>query len=147
MKLALSFAVLAACRSTSPALDQRALNAEAQVQLNRLSKSLKTVWNTTAAFPVGKAGPTPATPCCKNADGRCPPTVAWSTDRIWRELDFEVLDAGHFQFAYESDGTSATALAIADLDCDGTAIRYTLTLTTQDGVPRAVLDQPPVGAD
>jgi len=147
MKLALALALIAACRSTSPAADQQALNAEAQVQLNRLSKSLKTAWNTTAAFPAGRAGPTPATPCCKNADGRCPATAAWSSDRIWSELDFEVLDVGHFQFAYESDGKTATATAIADLDCDGTPIRYTLTLTTRDGVPHAVLDQPPVAAD
>lgn len=147
MTRALVLVVLAACRSKAPAGDQKELNVEAQVQLNKLSKSLKARWNASAAFPAGKTGPTPAQPCCRNADGRCPVTATWHDDPIWKALDFDVLDATHFQFTYEGTATSATATAIADLDCDGTAITYTLTLSTQGGVPHASLDQPPVAAD
>ena len=147
MRIALAILLLAGCRSASTAPDQKALNTEAQVQLNQLSRKLKTYYITMAAFPAGKTGPLPATPCCKSTGGRCPVTSAWHADPIWKELGFDVLDATRFQLAYESDGTTATATAIADLDCDGTPITYTLKLTAKDGVPHAVLDQPSIGAD
>jgi hypothetical protein len=138
--------VLVACRSSGGG-DQAALNTEAQVQLNKLSRNLKAYWNGHSAFRAGTTGPLPAVPCCKNASGLCAVTPAWHRDTIWTALDFDVLDPGHFQFAYASDGTTATATAIADLDCDGTPITYTLKVTAQGGVPRAVLDQPPLDAD
>ena len=147
VRIALAILLLVACRSTSTAPDQKALNTEAQVQLNKLSKSLKAHWNTHGRFPDGKTGPLPVARCCTSARGVCPVTTAWRSDPLWSRLAFEVLDPGRFQFAYESDGTTATATAIADLDCDGTPITYTLKLTAKDGVPHAVLDQPSIGAD
>ena len=146
MRGTVSIVLLAACGAKGSSA-QKELNTEAQVQLNKLSRNLKVAWNTNAAFPVGTTGPTPAAPCCKTAGGLCPVTPVWHSDGIWTALDFDVLDPTHFQFTYESDGTTAIATAIADLDCDGTPVTYTLKLTTQGGVPHAVLDQPPVDAD
>ncbi|MBL9015392.1 MAG: hypothetical protein JNL83_14505 [Myxococcales bacterium] len=147
MRIAAAVLVLAACGSRRAADDQKALRTEAQVELNKLAKSLKAHWVEAGRFPIGTAAPLPADPCCKGKHGRCGVTSAWHADPVWKALRFDVLDAGHLQFAYESDGTTATARAIADLDCDGTTITFTLRVSVQDGTPRAVLDQPPLDAD
>ena len=147
MRIAAGLVVLAACKSQPAGPDQQALNTEAQVQLNRLAKNGKAYWTANHAFPTGTSGPLPVVPCCRQERGLCPTTWMRRTEKPWADLGFEVLDAGHFQLAYESDGTTATARAIADLDCDGTPITYTLTLSVRDGAAHASLDQPSIGAD
>jgi hypothetical protein len=120
---------------------------EAEVQLNKLGKNLKVYYLTNNTFPLGKVGPTPAEPCCKAAGGKCS-TQDWATTEVWMELDFMVTEPHLFQYAYESDGKTATATAIGDLDCDGTPIRYTLRVSpTPDGAVTADIAAPPAGAD
>lgn len=103
---------------------------EAQLMLNRLGKTLKAIHAENESFPIGKGGPTPATPCCKGEGGKCPVSEAeWNT-QPWQALDFISSEPGRFQYTYEStDGKTAKATAIGDLDCDGTTITYTLEMS------------------
>jgi hypothetical protein len=66
---------------------------------------------------------------------------------VWTRLDFQIDDPGYFQYAYESDGKTATATATGDLDCDGTSIVYTLKMTVEDGNVVKALTQPFENAD
>jgi hypothetical protein len=98
---------------------------EAKLMLNRMGKDLRIAYMANQAFPVGKAGPTPAQPCCKLEGGTCPADAAqWSG--VWQQVDFSIDEPTRFQYSYESDGKSAKATAVGDLDCDGTSITYTL---------------------
>ena len=120
---------------------------EAKLQLNKLGKTLKTAFVTNAEFPKGKTGPTPAEDCCKGQGGTCAVTDAWTKDPVWQALDFQIDEPARFRYTYESDGKTATATAIGDLDCDGTAITYTLSATAPDGNPTVQLGEPPPDAD
>lgn len=117
--------------------------SEPELMLNRLGKEAKVAFVTDATFPQGKAGPTPAKPCCDQPDHKCAVVDEWMNDPVWKALDFQVLEPGHFQYTYESDGmNSAKATAIGDLDCDGTPITYTLELSAKDGNPEMKITKP-----
>ena len=122
--------------------------SEAQLQLNKLGKNLKVAFLTDATFPVGKAGPLPAEDCCQGPNARCPVTVAWTTDAVWRALDFQIDEPNLFRYTYESDGKTATATAVGDLDCDGTPITYTLVATADpSGNPEITITEPAPNSD
>ena len=73
-------------------------------------------------FPT-TVGPTPTVSCCNFGDERCEPTASWWTDRTWRSLNFSMDDPHYFRYEFRSSGSGTaaqfTALAYADLDCDG----------------------------
>jgi hypothetical protein len=122
---------------------------EAQLQLNKLAKSAKVYFAMEAAFPAGKAGPTPAEPCCKGPDHKCAavPADQWAASEVWSKLDFQIDEPTLFQYSYESDGKTATATAVGDLDCDGTPVTYKLEMTAgADGAAKTTLVEPPAGS-
>jgi hypothetical protein len=123
---------------------------EAALQLNRIGKDLKLYVMERDAFPIGNAGPTPAEPCCKGENHKCPvvPIEQWSASEIWKLLDFEISEPTLFQYSYEStDGKTATATAVGDLDCDGTMITYKLEASIEDGVAKVNIVKPAENAD
>lgn len=66
---------------------------------------------------------TPSRPCCEGPNQRCPGYAEnelgpWDHP-TWQALNFRTSDPHRFQFEFVSDGTSFTARAIGDLDCDG----------------------------
>jgi hypothetical protein len=83
--------------------------------------------------------------CSKKDD--CQTFVDKSKDPVWQALDFSIEEPHRFRYTYESDGKTATATAIGDLDCDGTAITYTLSATAPDGTPTVQITEPPANAD
>ena len=118
---------------------------EAKLMLNRMSKNLKTHFVERETYPAGKAGPSPAEPCCKGAGAKCAVTSDWAKDPVWSAMDFELSEPHRFQYSYQSDGKTVVATAVGDLDCDGTTITYKLdmavgnagepTVTFTDGNP------------
>jgi hypothetical protein len=97
--------------------------------LNKLGKNLKVSYMTNETFPVGKAELTPPEDCCKGPNHKCPISeAAWSAD-VWKALEFSVDQEHMFRYSYESDGKTATATAVGDLDCDGTSITYKLEMS------------------
>lgn len=121
---------IAACgaKEEADAYKAKSQATEAKLMLNRMSKNLKAHFVEHDAFPVGKAGLSPAAPCCKNTGGKCPATSDWAKDPVWSALDFELVEPHRFQYSYQSDGKSVLATAVGDLDCDGTMITYKLEM-------------------
>lgn len=120
---------------------EKSKRIEAQLQLNKIAKASKLYWGENAAFPTGKVGPSPAEPCCHGPDHKCA-VGDWSQDPVWQALDFEIDEPHQFQYTYESDGASAKATAIGDLDCDGQTITYTLELQVTNGNVEAKISKP-----
>lgn len=123
--------------------------AEAKMMLTMLGKHAETAYAEHGAFPVGKAGPAPAGPCCDGPDQRC--AVAddlWASDPVWSALGFYIGDPTRFTYSYESDGKTATATAVGDLDCDGTSITYKLEISADaDGTFTRNLVEPSLDTD
>jgi hypothetical protein len=115
---------------------------EAQLQLHRLLKNLKVYYIESSAMVAGKAGPTPAAPCCSAPDKKCPVDASWAKDPTWSALGFSIDEPTLYQYSYQSDGKTATATAVGDLDCDGKAETYTLNVTVQKGVPDGKITAP-----
>jgi hypothetical protein len=102
--------------------------SESSLVLNKLAKYLKATYAQTSALPIGTAPLTPATPCCDGPGHKCNDPAAWANQPVWKELDFSIDDAHLFRYDYSStDGKSFVAHAVADLDCDGETVTYTLS--------------------
>jgi hypothetical protein len=102
--------------------------SESALQLNRLAKYLKATYAQNSALPIGAAPLTPATPCCDGPNHKCFDPTAWEKQAVWKQLEFSVDDAHLFRYDYTStDGKSFVAHAVADLDCDGQVVTYTLS--------------------
>jgi len=85
---------------------------------------------------------TPAATCCQGAGAKCAVDAnAWK-DPVWQALDFQIDEAHLFQYSYESDGKTFTALAVGDLDCDTQMITYTLKGTSENGNPAVQMTEP-----
>ena len=113
---------------------------EAVAALDRLGKSAKVEYLTNAQFPSGTAKRLPEHGCCGLPDDTCP-EAPWASDPVWTALNFSEF-AGHFQYAYTSDGKTFHAEAVGDLDCDGTMITYVLDGTSAEGRPVVTLTRP-----
>lgn len=125
----------------------RSKRAEAELMLRAIQRAAYDAWFEARQFPVADASPTPAARCCTGAAGRCAPDPgAWQTP-AWTALRFEVTEPHYFQYAYRStDGRTFEAVAVGDLDCDGTTIAFTLRGRVGEGEPVFAIE-PPAGAD
>lgn len=129
-------------RSDDDGYVKKAKRTEAEINLEAIKKSAKTYYVEFAAFPTGTAELTPAAGCCESPTKKCPadPT-AWTG--VWEKLDFEVVEPSYFQYAYESkDGTTFTARAVGDLDCDTNTVEYVLEGRADQGNPTFTLIKP-----
>lgn len=127
---------------------KKSKKTEASLQLNKIAKNSKVIYNTTAEFSQATAALTPAAKCCDGAGKKCPSVAAnWAVSG-WQALDFQVDEPHLFQYQYTpSSSTAATALAVGDLDCDGTNITYTLTLNAPGGNAQTNIIEPPPNTD
>jgi hypothetical protein len=98
---------------------------EAKVQLAKLERIAREHAATNGELVKGSVGPTPANACCRQPGQKCAPDPAdWSG--LWQSLDFQLDLPFRFQYSYQSDGKTLTALAVADLDCNGATITFKL---------------------
>jgi hypothetical protein len=131
---------------------QRTRKSEAQIQLMKIGKAATVAYVENARFPTETAPLAPATDCCaedfggKRKCGSSP--TPWSTP-AWRALDFELTEPHFFRYSYlpSADGSSFTATAVGDLDCDGVTITYTLHGSAVNGTPKVELTEPPPNSD
>jgi type IV pilus assembly protein PilA len=126
---------------------KKSKKTEAALQLNKIGKNDKTYFITNAMFvtTAGATNPTGGT-ACTGPNGHYA-TVNWSALPGWKDLDFQIDEPSLFAYTYSGAQTSATALAVGDLDCDGTFITYTLSLSSPNGNPAAALTEPPPNSD
>lgn len=123
---------------------QKTKRIEAEMNLERIKKSMKAHYFEMAVFPTGAAPLTPAAACCEGPNHKCPPNPAdWADNPVWSLLDFDVSDPAYFQYSYESnDGKSAVARAVGDLDCDGTTVTFEMRCEAPDGNVVCTLTKP-----
>jgi prepilin-type N-terminal cleavage/methylation domain-containing protein len=128
---------------------KKSKRSEAEVNLNAITKGAKAYYVENAGYPSGEgAGElVPETECCEADNRKCPPDAdQWKGDAdaptVWDNLDFTVDEPSFFQYSYESDDDGFTAKAVGDLDCDGTAIEYTMVGDENNGNPLYTLTKP-----
>ncbi len=126
---------------------KKSKKTEAALELNKLAKHIKMTWAEKAALPVGSVL-TPTAPCCQGPQAKCPADPdAWAKSPIWSALEFSIDHPALYQYGYHSDGKTFTAIAVGDLDCDGTAVTYELHGEVVNGNIETQLTEPPPGAD
>ena len=125
---------------------KKSKKTEAALQLNKISKNNKTYFITNAMFVTTAGATTPSGTACGQVGGHFP-TVAWAALAGWKDLDFQIDEPNLFTYTYTGALTSATALAVGDLDCDTTYITYTLNMTAANGNPAATMTEPPPNSD
>jgi prepilin-type N-terminal cleavage/methylation domain-containing protein len=134
---------------------KRSKKTEASLQLNKIGKNAKRAYLENSQFVTGTAAqlPTPAAggTCC-GAAGATPnhcaaAPSAWTGNSVWKALDFEIDEDTLFVYDYNGANTTFVAKATGDLDCDGTAIVYTMNGTAVDGSPAVSITEPAASAD
>jgi Tfp pilus assembly protein PilE len=127
---------------------KRGKASEVSLTLNRIGKSLKRYYGENSTFPIGDAPLTPAgSTCCGQPNNKCAvDAAAFSSNKVWSTLEFQLDEPTPYQYRYHSDGKTAVVEAIGDLDCDGQMATFTMTAaTTANGNPRIDIVPPPVG--
>ncbi|MGE0396366.1 MAG: prepilin-type N-terminal cleavage/methylation domain-containing protein [Kofleriaceae bacterium] len=128
---------------------KKSKKTEASLQLNKIAKNSKVLFNTNATYSTIDEALTPTTGCCAGAGKKCPMSAAnWTTDG-WRALDFQVDEAHLFQYSYthSNSGADFVATGEGDLDCDGTPITYGLIGSSAGGNASTTLTEPPPNSD
>jgi hypothetical protein len=143
MLRSLSFlSCVVALLGTAAADPKPAPKNEAQLQLTKLGKNLRTYFITSDAFPKGKAAQLPEKACCAQPNHKCAVTKAWEKDSVWATLDFQIDDPNQFQYTFESDGKTAKATAVGDPTCSGKPVTYTLEAKAVGGNPQFTITEP-----
>jgi hypothetical protein len=128
------------------AYKSKSMAIEAKLRLQMIAKNAQAAFQGDGAFPVGTVGPTPAGPCCNEPGQQC--EVTGDVDPLWDSLGVFFDEPVRFSYRYESDGKTATATAVGDLDCDGTSITYKLEMSVDaDGKVTTNLVEPAPDAD
>ena len=125
---------------------KKSKRSEAELNLDAIKKSNKTYYAEKATFVPLQQGLTPAAACCQAGGvSKCPVNAAnWNGVPAWDELDFEVSEEHYFQYDYDgTPGSTCTAHAVGDLDCDGTTVTYTLDGDATTGSPTSTVTKPP----
>jgi hypothetical protein len=128
---------------------KRAKVSGVSITLNRIGKSLKRYYGETSTFPIGDAPLTPAgKTCCRQPNNKCAvDAVAFTSDKVWSAIEFQLDEPSLYQYRYHSDGKTAIVEAVGDLDCDGQMATFTMTATTTaSGNPSINIVPPPVGS-
>ena len=128
---------------------KKSKKTEASLQLNKIAKNSKVYYNTNAQYSQTAGAKLPAAwSAGTNCKVATPETASFAADAGWALLDFQVDEPNLFQYAYTPSSLSdATATAEGDLDCDGTPITYTLTLSAPAGNAAALITEPPPNSD
>ncbi len=127
---------------------KKSKKTEASLQLNKIAKNSKAYFITTAGYVPDNGAILPgAEGAACSGPNRHFAVVDWSTDAGWKALDFQIDEPNLFSYVYTGGSTSASAIAVGDLDCDGTKITYTLDLTSPKGNPAAKITEPPPNSD
>lgn len=117
---------------------RKAKAVEAELELRRIGHAAIMYFDEHGRFPDAAAGPTPATPCCDGPGHKCAPVIDDWAAEPWRTLGVTMLEPHRYQYTFTpgADGSTFTATAIGDLDCDGTTAEFTLTGTAAGGAAR-----------
>ena len=130
---------------------RKSKTTEAQLHLQKIAKLAKRYYGETSELPTGTSAMLPAggaSPGCCGAtpSNKCAPDPsAFAADPVWSKLDFRIDEPTYYRFQYSSNASGATVIAVGDVDCDGRAATYTLTISVSNGVPTTSIAVPPAG--
>jgi hypothetical protein len=149
MRILLAVLLLAGCSKSFDDYAKKSKLTEAELELNKLGKSVKAYAMEKGELPKLSIPLTPAEPCCaskgQKSGYKCESTA--STWAAWQPLDFMILDPHYFQYSVESDGKTLTAKAVGDLDCDTAMVEYVMVATMVEGNVTTELTKPQPNAD
>jgi hypothetical protein len=111
---------------------RRAKESEAEAKVSELSDSAEGYYHEFGRLPESTPL-TPARRCCEHPGGRCPADPADWSHPTWQALNFAISDLFFYQYQFVSDGTSFTARAVGDLDCDGIMSTFERVGTVRPG--------------
>jgi hypothetical protein len=100
--------------------------SEADMMVRMLADGARAAVMEGGALPPS-AGPTPPPGTCCQQGGRCMPSADLWSAPTWQALRFSIDDPFAYSYQFVSDGTSFTARAIGDLDCDGDYATFEIT--------------------
>ncbi len=124
--------------------------SEAQLNLRRVIRRSQAQAIAEGGYIVGATPLSPAVSCCaQNANGKhqCAADPATWQDPTWRALGFALDDPHYFQYQYTGTATGYKAIAVGDLDCDGTTITFAIDGNFDAGNPTFYLTKPALDAD
>ena len=124
---------------------KKSKKTEASLQLNKIGKNSKVYYVTNASFVTvnGAAKPSTAAVNCKYTTV----DTTWAADSGWAALDFQVDEPNLFQFTYTGNASTPNAIAVGDLDCDGTTITYKLSISAPQGNAAVSISEPAPNSD
>jgi type IV pilus assembly protein PilA len=127
---------------------KKSKKTEASLQLNKIAKNNKAFFITNASFVATDGATLPAANggACTSPSKKMT-VVDWSASPGWKDLDFQIDEPALFSYTYTGGSNSATAVAVGDLDCDGTPITYTLDMKSLNGNPSGTITEPPPNSD
>jgi type II secretory pathway pseudopilin PulG len=115
--------------------------AEARMNLRRIERAAIAAYNENGQFPIAHERLTPAIACCDQPNHVCDDSAAWHTPG-WLALDVGDPTPHHYQYSYDSDGTTVEATAVGDRTCKGSPLTYRLRITVEAGTPTASITGP-----
>jgi type IV pilus assembly protein PilA len=124
--------------------------SEAELSLNKIAKASKVYWGEHTSFPP-TAATLPTVGACNNTasfngksikDKTYEAPTTWAADSGWSALDFQVDEPGLFQYTYTNNTTSASAIAVGDLDCDTNPGTWTLEMFNNSGQIQTAVTKP-----
>ncbi|MFT3697946.1 MAG: prepilin-type N-terminal cleavage/methylation domain-containing protein [Kofleriaceae bacterium] len=133
---------------------KRGKTTEASLNLNKIGKAAKRVKGEIGTFPVeaGAMLPKSTGTCCGDSGGttqvnnKCTPAPASFSDGAgWSHLEFSVDEPSiySYQYAPDASGSTFSAYAAGDADCDKKLATFTMLGTTTTAGNPAVKIQPP----
>jgi type II secretory pathway pseudopilin PulG len=133
---------------------KKSKKTEAALQLNKIGKNAKTYFIERQTYVLAAdPGALPADPganggCCGGANNKCPAApAAFAADSGWASIDFQIDEPSLFRYDFAGAAATFSAVALGDLDCDGTEITYTLNGRADLGNPSVSLTEPPPNSD
>jgi hypothetical protein len=115
---------------------EKAKTSEAQIQLRAIETKVKSYYIMSRRFPPSAPMmPGPAGSGCNDPSGRIPAKSqsAWDAHEGWKEMGFHIDEDSRYSYEWKDNGTSAVALAVGDIDCDGTLETHELRLDVLEG--------------
>ena len=128
---------------------KKSKRTEASLQLDNMARKIKT-------YHIEKSRPPPSAETvmpgpdgagCQemSSTGKMParPQSAWEADPGWGAMDFSIDEPSLFSYHWTKvSETEGHALAVGDLDCDGTLATYRLDITVTEGNVQHELSDP-----
>jgi hypothetical protein len=130
--LIITLVIVMVAKSTKGYIDymEKGKRSEAAIHLTEIARRAEQYRIENGSYPTEAAGPTPSLGECCNNGGKCRPNLTqWRDDPLWDSLDISIDTPHYFSLEYVPGpgGSSYTARAFGDLDCDTTYSTFEIT--------------------